>query len=117
MRWVIGCRECVRTVGVSLYTNVLRFHLKPLVVKTVEPIPTGSNPQVFPNALWLMCISCSPLLEVWRVNSRLPKCQTRESYGVENPCNVVVRDYENRFALLSKFVEVRKGVDGLVEST
>jgi len=41
----------------------------------------------------------------------------RRSHGVENPCNVVIRYRENGFAYFSEFVEVREGVDGLVEST
>ena len=41
----------------------------------------------------------------------------RVSYGVENPCDVVIRYRENGFAYFSEFVEVREGVDGLVEST
>lgn len=35
---------------------------------------------------------------------------------VKNPRDVVIRGCENGLPLFSEFVEVRKGVDGLVES-
>ena len=40
----------------------------------------------------------------------------RESHGVKNPRNIIIRDCENGFTGLSEFVQVRKGMDGLVES-
>ena len=40
--------------------NSLRFHLRPVVVRTVESMPTGRRPQVGPKAAWSIAMRCSP---------------------------------------------------------
>lgn len=40
--------------------DVLRFQRRPVVVSTVESMPTGRRPQVGPNRLWSMFMRCSP---------------------------------------------------------
>lgn len=40
-----------------------------------------------------------------------------ETYGIEDPCDVVICDRKNGLASLSEFVKVRKDMDCLVKSS
>ena len=54
-----------------------------------------------------MDISCSPLYNVCEVSSGRSQHLRNSgegSYGIKNPRDVVIRDYENGFTLLSELV-------------
>lgn len=42
--------------------NSLKFHLNPDIVKIVDLIPMGNNPQVGPMIVWSIGISCTPFV-------------------------------------------------------